>query len=216
MSFSDTFYLASRHPAIGCAYLGKRDTKTMLSERDFTITRSIKQQDNSIRLITMPLPKQVAAFYFPKCFRFVSYDRRELCAIYGSKIAYSLNDRLDKYPSIVNEVKRKYKLKSNDTLNTNTFTDCFNFMLKDEILYGIPTNRLCAQRCMLYCHHYHVSVENYIDDLLAYHSHNASEGLRMFTDYLNDHSMSLKSVVMAYPSAFCNLPEHADLLVFFS
>ena len=87
-------------------------------------------------------------------------------------------------------------------------------MLKDEILYGIPTNRLCAQRCMLYCNHYHVSVENYVDDLLAYHAHNASQGLRMFTDYLNDHSMSLRTVVMAYSSAFFNLPENVDLLVF--
>ena len=103
MPFSDTFYLASRHPAIGCAYLNKRDTTSMLKKRDFTITRPIKQQDNSVRLITMPLPKQVASYYFPKCFRFVDYDRRELCTIYGSKIAYSLNGKLDKYPSLVHK-----------------------------------------------------------------------------------------------------------------
>ena len=90
MPFADTFYLSSRHPAIGCSYLNKRDTTTMLKERDFTISRPIKQQDNSVRLITMPLPKQIASYYFPKCFRFVYHDRRELCAIYGSKTAFFL------------------------------------------------------------------------------------------------------------------------------
>lgn len=214
MPFADTFYLSSRRPAIGCAYLNKRHTTTMLKERDFTISRPIKQQDNSVRLVTMPLPKQVSSYYFPKCFRFVSLDRRKLCNIYGSKIAFSTNNQLDKYPSLVNEVIRKYSLKSKNSLNTNTFSDCYDVMLHDEIIYGIPTNRLCAERCFQYCNHYNVTVEQYVDDLLAYHAHNASEGLRMFTDFLNDHSMSLKSVVMAYSSAFFNLPEHADLLVF--
>ena len=36
----------------------------------------------------------------------------------------------------------------------------------------------------------------------------------MFVDYLNDHDTNLCNVVMAYQSAFTNLPEHADLLVF--
>ena len=87
-------------------------------------------------------------------------------------------------------------------------------MLLDEIIYGIPTNRLCAHRCMLYCQRYNVTSEQYIDDLLAYHSLNASLGLRMFVDYLNDHDITLRNVVMAYQSAFSDLPEHADLLVF--
>ena len=183
----------------------------MLSERAFTITRPIKQQDNSLRLITMPLPKSIASYYFPKCFRFVALDRRELLSIYGSKIAFSSNGCLDKYPSLVKEVIRKYKLKSTNTLHTKNYTDCYDKMDLSEIIYGIPTNRLCAERCMQYCNDYHVSVEQYVDDLLAYYSHNASEGLRMFTDYLNDHSMSLKSVVMAYSSSFSNLPEHASV-----
>ena len=165
MPFADTFYISSRCPAIGCSYLNKRDTATMLSERSFTITRPIKQQDNSVRLISMPLPKSIASYYFPKCFRFVNYDRRELCAIYGSKNAFLSNNRLDKYPSLVNEVIRKYKLKSTNSLNTNTYSDCYDAMLFDEIIYGIPTNRLCAQRCMLYCQRYNVTTEQYIDDL---------------------------------------------------
>ena len=214
MPFADTFYLSSRHPAIGCAYLGKRDTKTMLSERTFTITRPIKQQDNSVRLTTMPLPKCIASYYFPKCFRFVALDRRELLSIYGSKIAFSTNNRLDKYPSLVKEVMRKYKIKCQNTLNTNTYSDCYDSMLHDEIIFGIPTNRLCAQRCMLYCQKYNVTIEQYIDDLLSFHSLNASLGLRMFVDYLNDHDTTLRNVVMAYQSAFTILPEHADLLVF--
>ena len=124
------------------------------------------------------------------------------------------NNRLDKYPSLVNEVIRKYKLKSKNTLNTNTYSDCYDAMLLDEIIYGIPTNRLCAQRCMLYCQRYNVTTEQYIDGLLSYHALNSSIGLRMFADYLNDHNMTLCNVVMSYKSAFTSLPENADLLVF--
>ena len=36
----------------------------------------------------------------------------------------------------------------------------------------------------------------------------------MFVDYLNDHKTTLCNVVMAYQSAFSDLPENADLLVF--
>ena len=43
MPFSDTFYLASRHPAIGCAYLNVRDTHNQ-SQGDVTRYRKCQKR----------------------------------------------------------------------------------------------------------------------------------------------------------------------------
>ena len=55
--------------------------------------------------------------------------------------------------------------------------------------------------CYLYCLRFKCSVEQYVNDLPSYHAHLASESLRFFCDYLNDHNLSLKTIISAYSSA---------------
>ena len=57
-------------------------------------------------------------------------------------------------------------------------------------------------------------VEQYVDDLISYYAHLASESLRFFCDYLNDHHLSLKTIISAYSSAFTKLPHDVDMLLY--
>ena len=208
---TSTFYLASRRPAIGCGFLNSVDTTSMLFQRDFTYSKSVTKTDGSSSVVSMQLPKSVASYYFPKCYNFRMFTRNELCKLYGSKIAFS---DVTKYPSLVREVARKYGLHSYCENSNRTISTAYPFMSIDEILYGIPQNRLCASRAESYCLRYNKSIEQYVDDLCAYHTLSSSNAYGFFVQWLNDHFQSIDVLVKAYPSSFQHLPINIDDLVF--
>ena len=207
---TDTFYLASKCPAIGCGYLNIRDTADMLSKRDYTYNKQVVDKAGCATSVSMQLPKQIASYYFPRCYDFVHLTRHELCKIYGSKINFK---NLNKYPSLLREVARKYNLHSYNEISKRSYSAVYHNMLDDEILYGIPQNRLAANRAYLYCQKYNISIENYVDDLITYHSSCSSQSYGMFVDWLNDHKLNIPTLVSAYPASFDNLPLYLDDLV---
>ena len=152
----------------------------------------------------MPYPKRISGYYYPKCYNFVNYSRRELCTIYGSF----------KGPNIVNEVSRKYNIRTSSNQCGNKLSRVFHLLSDEERIFGISSNRTAAKRCYLYCLRFKCSVEQYVDDLISYYAHLASESLRFFCDYLNDHHISLKTLISAYTSAFTQLPYDVDMLVY--
>lgn len=208
---TSTFYLASRRPAIGCGFLNVRNTSVMLSERDFSYDKSITQSDGSASVVSMQLPKSIASYFFPKCYNFVKLTRSQLCKIYGSKLSFR---DVTKYPSLVREVNRKYRLHSYNSNSERSLSSAYPYMLNDEKLYGIPQNRTCASRAYEYCNKFNKSIEQYIDDLCSFWSIRSSNALGFFVNWLNDHPLTINTLVKAYPSSFQNLPEHIDDLVY--
>ena len=207
---TSTFYLSSRRPAIGCGFLNNYNVPLELSKRNFSYSKQAVNKDGSTSVVSMQLPKQIASYFFPRCYDFVHLTRNELRKIYGSKIAFS---NLDKYPNLVHEVARKYRLHSYNDLSVLSISSVYHYMLDDEKIYGIPQNRLAASRAYLYCSKYNVSLDNYIDDLITYHTSCSSQSYGLFVDWLNDHQLSIPTLVSAYPSSFENLPVNIDDLV---
>ena len=199
-----TFYLASRKPAIGVAYLNKIDIRNQVQKRSLTYNKNVKSKDGSVSIVSMPYPKRISGYYYPKCYDYVNYSRRELCTLYGSFEG----------PNIVNQVCRKYKIRTASDKCGNKLSRVYHLLTDEERIYGISSNRTAAKRCYLYCLKYGCSVEQYVDDLISYHAHLASESIRFFCDYLNDHHVSLKTLISAYSSAFTKLPIDVDMLVY--
>lgn len=207
---TDTFYLSSKRPAIGCGFLNVCNHADMLSKRDFSYCKQVVDKTGCATSVSMQLPKQIASFYFPKCYDFVHLTRAQLCKVYGSKIAFK---DLDKYPSLVREVARKYNLHSYNEISKRSFSSVYPYMLEAEKLFGIPQNRLAAHRAFLYCIKYNVCIEQYVDDLITYHTSCISKSYGLFVDWLNDHKLDIFTLVAAYPASFVNLPDNLDDLV---
>ena len=201
---TSTFYLSSRRPAIGCSYLRKLNILNSVKERNFKYSQIVKSKDGSVTSVPMSYPKQISGYFFPKCYRFSLLDRSQLLRIYGSNPNFS----------IVKQINRKYNIRSVDNPTGCLLSSVTHMFTSDEIVYGISSNRTCSRRCAAYCSTFNVSIEKYIDDLLAYYTHMSSEAFGFFVDYLNDHNFSFSTLVIAYPSSFSSLPKHVDLLAF--
>ena len=111
-------------------------------------------------------------------------------------------------------MSRKYNIRTSSNKCGNKLSRVFHLLSDEERIFGISSNRTAAKRCYLYCLRFKCSVEQYVDDLLSYYANLASESLRFFCDYLNDHHISLKTLISAYTSAFTQLPHDVDMLLY--